>query len=139
MRMVSNMTHRNRIIWYAVLLLAGLATLGIGLSGHAEEYVGPIGGMMIAMAAIRLWNEARYARDPAYAKQVDIHGTDERTAFIANRAAATTFRISVLALAALSVALRPFGYDDIASVLCIVMAAEVAIYWVCYAVANRTY
>lgn len=133
------MNHRNRIIWYAVLLLAGIATLVIGLFGRAEEYVGAIGGVMIAMATLRLWNEARYVRDPAYAKQVDIRGTDERTAFIANRSAATTFRISVLALAALSLVLRPFGYDSVASILCIVMAAEVAIYWVCYVVTNRTY
>ena len=136
---MSNVKHTQRIIWYAMFAVAGIIAVAFGVLGYTDSYVAGLGGASIGVAGIKLSKELRYAKDPAYAKRVDAVDSDERLAFLASKSAEITFQLSIVALAVLSLALRPLGYDDTASVLCVVMGVETAMYWVSYLVVSRRY
>lgn len=133
------MTNRKKVFIYGALFVCGAALVLLGIFEYLDGYWSGMGGGLAGVAAVRLVQAARLARDPAYAKKIEISNTDERLAFVAGRAANYTFRMSVLVLAVLSMVLYPLGYASIARVLGFAMCFEVNLYWICYLVLIRRY
>ena len=133
------MSNTQRVAWYGAFFVAGIIAVVAAALGYVDETVECFGIALAAISLLGLGKAARYAKDPAYAKKVDVSNSDERFAYLANKSAQSAFQISVVALAVLSVAIRPFGYNETASVLSCVMGGEVAVYWVSYLVASRRY
>lgn len=133
------MKNSQRIAWYSVLAVAGIVVAVTACLGYTDSSMAGLGGALTVLAALKLLKAAKYARDPEYARKVDASNSDERLAFLASKASEVTFQISVVVLAVLSLALRPFGLKAVADTLSCAMAAEVAVYWVSYLVVSRRY
>ena len=135
------MSRNQKTYLYMALFVAGVALVVLGCLEvvDLDSYWSGMGGALAGVAGIRLVQAARYAKDPAYARRVEVSNSDERTAFVAGRSAAMTFRLSVLVLAVLSVALYPLGQPSLARVLGFVICGELVMYWVSYMVFSRRY
>lgn len=135
------MSRNMRTYWYAALFVAGAALVVLGcleVVAIDSYWIGLSGGLA-GVSAMRLVQAARYAKDPAYAKRVEVSNSDERTAFVAGRSAALAFRLSIMVLAVLCVALYPLGQPVMARVLGFVMCGQLVVYWISYLVLMRRY
>lgn len=133
------MTNKQRVIWYGSFFVVGIAAVALSALGHLDEVIGMCGITLAAVSVLGLLKAARYAKDPVYARELDVSNSDERLAYLAGKSAQSAFQISVVGLLVLSLALRLFGHGDTADVLGFVSAAELTVYWVSYLVASRRY
>ncbi|MDO4805618.1 MAG: hypothetical protein Q4A07_00065 [Coriobacteriales bacterium] len=136
------MTVKNRVAWYVAYVVGGAVLFVLGMldvSGNGDQYLCGIGGGLVGVGAIRLVQEARRVKDPAYAKRLEVNASDERNVFVAGKSAQITFKWSILGLAIANIVLRPFGYHLVANVLGVVMCMELVVYWVSYLVLSRRY
>lgn len=133
------MTDKTRIVVYGALTVLGSALMVAGILGYLSDELPIVGGALVTLSVVRLIQVARRVYDPEYARMDAVRNSDERFAFLASKAADAAFRISVIALAVLSLVLRPLGHPEAANTLGLAMSAEVAIYWVCYLVMKNRY
>ena len=127
------------ILWLSIgaaLFLAGL------LLGETEygSYISGFGGGLTAVGLVRLLRVRRLSRDPEKAADYDASLTDERTAYIANKARSMTFFICVYAqLAAGLLAILVFDQALIGQVLCLVTCAQSIVFTAVYWYYNKKY
>jgi heme O synthase-like polyprenyltransferase len=133
------MTNKQRIVTYSAFAAVGTAVTVAGMLGYADGAIAGCGGVLLAISALKLFKGYRYETDPAYAKRIDTSNADERLAFLATKAAESTFQLSVILLAVLSLVLRPLGANDTANLLGCIMAGQVALYWLSYLFVSKKY
>lgn len=133
------MTNRQRIIWYGAFLAAGIVAVALSIFGVIDDMLGAFGLALIIISALQLFKAARYASDPAFAKQIDVSNSDERLAYLASKSAEWTFKVSVIGLCVISLVLRLLGGGDTADVLAFVACVEITVYWVSYLVLSKKY
>lgn len=139
MRRMSRVTNRQRIVWYGVFFAAGIVAIVLSALGYLDDVLGACGITLSLVSVLQLLKAARYAKDPEFARTVDVSNSDERLAFLAGKSAQSAFQVSVVALCLLSVVLHPLGRGGVADVLGLVAAGELTVYWVSYLVASRRY
>ena len=133
------MTKSQKNLVYVAEFVVGIAVVVLGCLEYVDSYWSGLGGALAGVAAIRLVMAVRYARDPTYARKVEVNNSDERVAFVAGRSADMTFRLSILGLALLAIVLWPLGYTSTSRILGLVMCAETMLYWVTYMIMMRKY
>lgn len=133
------MTSKSRVVWYVAYVAVGILMVVLGVLGYVSEVLSGIGGALAGVGTIRLVQEARCTRNPDYSRRREVANTDERNVFLAGKSASTTFRLSILGLAVISIAVRLAGQEAIANTLGFVMCAELVVYWVSYLVLSRRY
>ena len=105
------------ILWLSIgaaLFLAGLAW-----NTASASYVSGFGGGLAGVGIARLLRVRRLSRDPEKAADYDASLTDERTAYVANKARSMTFFICVyVQLAAALLAILVFDQTLVGQVLC---------------------
>lgn len=133
------MSNKTRIGVYGLFFAVGLVAIVLSAVGYIDDVLGACGLTLIIISALQLFKAARYAKDPAFAKQIDASNTDERLAFLAGKAAQSAFQVSVIALCLLSLVLRFVGKGDTADVLGFVACGELLVYWVSYLYLSKKY
>ena len=130
---------RLGILWLSI----GTALVAAGLLLRETaygNYISGLGGGIFAVGAVRLLRVYRLSRDPEKAADYDASLTDERTAYIANKARSMTFFICVYAqLAAGLLAILVFDQPLIGQVLCLVTCAQSLIFTAVYWYYNKKY
>ena len=127
-----------------VLLIAiGLVMFAVGFllgDEHMGDFYNGLGCGIFACGAVRLLRVYRLSRDPEKAADYVASLTDERTAYIANKARSMTFFICVYAqLAAGLLAILVFDQALIGQVLCLVTCAQSLIFTAVYWYYNKKY
>lgn len=127
-------------VLYAVL---GAALLLSGLvfgEGRLGDICSMFGCCLFACGAARLVRVFRLGRDPEKAREYEASFTDERTAYLANKARALTFYICIYAqIAAGLIAIVCFRQTLVGQTLCLLTCAQSLIYSGCYWFLNRKY
>lgn len=112
----------------AALFLAGLAW-----NTASASYVSGFGGGLAGVGIARLLRVRRLSRDPEWAADYDASLTDERTAYVANKARSMTFFICVyVQLAAALLAILVFEQPLVGQVLCGLTCLQGLLYTVFY-------
>ena len=112
----------------AALFLAGLAW-----NTASASYVSGFGGGLAGVGIARLLRVRRLSRDPEKAADYDASLTDERTAYVANKARSMTFFICVyVQLAAALLAILVFDQTLVGQVLCGLTCLQGLLYTVFY-------
>ena len=120
----------------AVLFLVGLLTD----ASDAMNWLSSFGGAIAAVGAVRLLRVFRLTRDPDKAADYDASLTDERTAYVANKARSLAFYIGIYAqLAAALAAILFFKQTLIGQVICALTCVQSLVYSGCYWYYNRKY
>lgn len=120
------------ILWLSIgaaLFLAGLAW-----NTASASYVSGFGGGLAGVGIARLLRVRRLSRDPEKAADYDASLTDERTAYVANKARSMTFFICVyVQLAAALLAILVFDQTLVGQVLlgltCLQSLLFTVFYW----------
>lgn len=133
------MTKVQQTAMYGVVFVAGIIVFLMGCFGVLNGYWSGLGMAFACMAGVRLVQAWRYHHDPTYARRVEAVNTDERIAFVANKAADLTFRTSVLVLFALSVVMRVLNHGVVADTLALTAALQTLAYWVTYTIMSQKY
>lgn len=119
------------ILWLSIgaaLFLAGLAW-----NTASASYVSGFGGGLAGVGIARLLRVRRLSRDPEKAADYDASLTDERTAYVANKARSMTFFICVyVQLAAALLAILVFEQPLVGQVLCGLTCLQGLLYTVFY-------
>ena len=119
------------ILWLSIgaaLFLAGLAW-----NTASASYVSGFGGGLAGVGIARLLRVRRLSRDPEKAADYDASLTDERTAYVANKARSMTFFICVyVQLAASMLAILVFDQVLVGQVLCGLTCLQGLLYTVFY-------
>ncbi len=119
------------ILWLSIgaaLFLAGLAW-----NTASASYVSGFGGGLAGVGIARLLRVRRLSRDPEKAADYDASLTDERTAYVANKARSMTFFICVyVQLAAALLAILVFDQTLVGQVLCGLTCLQGLLYTVFY-------
>ena len=119
----------------AALFLAGLAW-----NTASASYVSGFGGGLAGVGIARLLRVRRLSRDPEWAADYDASLTDERTAYVANKARSMTFFICVyVQLAAALLAILVFEQPLVGQVLCGLTCLQGLLYTVFYWHYNNVY
>ena len=84
------------ILWLSVGAAVFLAGLLLG-NDRGGDYVSGIGGGVMAAGLVRLLRVRRLSHDPGCAEEYEASLTDERTAYVANKARSMTFFVSIYA------------------------------------------
>lgn len=120
----------------AALLLSGL----VFSEGRLGDVCSTFGCCLFACGAARLVRVFRLGRNPEKAREYETSFTDERTAYLANKARALTFYICIYAqIAAGLIAIVFFRQTLIGQTLCLLTCAQSLIYSGCYWILNRKY
>lgn len=120
----------------AVLFLVGLLTD----ASDAMNWLSSFGGAIAAVSAVRLLRVFRLTRDPDKAADYDASLTDERTAYVANKARSLAFFIGIYAqLAAALAAILFFKQTLVGQVICALTCVQSLVYSGCYWYYNRKY
>ncbi len=122
-------------------LIAGAALLAAGcLSGTDGSLLSGFGGGFIACGAVRLLRVHRLGSDPERAADYEASLTDERTAYVANKARSMAFFISIyVQLAAALLAILVFEQPLVGQVLCGLTCLQGLLYTVFFWRFNRKY
>lgn len=131
------MLKKRKILYLAYIAAGVLADLISAFSGMGDYNSGVLGGMgtaLIAVGLLRLLRMHRLTRDPEKAAEFESANKDERVLFIANKARALAFMISIYGeLAAGLTAQFFFGQRLLGTVLCCFACAQsllfVGVYW----------
>ena len=119
------------ILWLSIgaaLFLAGLAW-----NTASASYVSGFGGGLAGVGIARLLRVRRLSRDPEKAADYDASLTDERTAYVANKARSMTFFIcDYVQLAAALLAILVFDQTLVGQVLCGLTCLQGLLYTVFY-------
>ena len=123
------------ILWLSIGAALFLAGLLLGETGYSS-YISGFGGALMGVGAARLLRVRRLSRDPDY----DASLTDERTAYVANKARSMAFFISIyVQLAAGLLAILVFDRPLVGQVLCGLTCLQGLLYTVFYWHYNNVY
>ena len=139
---------KNRLVLYRIYIVIGVVLLflpalcamaGSDLGGSAGIVSG-IGGASAAMGIVRLVQYTRLYKDPERAEEWYNAYHEERTSFVANKARAWTFYISVFAeLAAGLIAMFAFRQELLGMAFMYIVCFQCLLSFILYRVFNRKY
>ena len=84
------------ILWLSVGAAVFLAGLLLG-NDRGGDYISGVGVGLMAAGLVRLLRVHRLSHDPGCAEEYEASLTDERTAYVANKARSMTFFVSIYA------------------------------------------
>ena len=134
-----SLKRQRRMAW--MLLAVGTATaLVASLCGVEESLLDMMGGACAVCGAVRLVRLRRLTRDPERVREYEVSLTDERTAYLANRARSVTFDVSTVAqLAAGYLCLSVLHQELLGKVLCALTCAQCLLFTALYRYYNKKF
>lgn len=123
-------------IFYVVI---GAALLACGIFEIVDSFWSGMGGALIGVGAIRIYQYIKFRKNPEYREKMDIESKDERNKFISLNAWAWSGYIFVILNAIGTIAFKVAG-NDLLSQYCSYMVCIVfVLYWVCYLFLRKKY
>ena len=89
------MNIKKQMIKNIVLFIAGVSLLVAGILCKLDGFWTGMGGALISVSIVRLFQIKKYQTDPAYAKQIDISNHDERRSFVSDKAMVLTMKLVI--------------------------------------------
>ncbi|MEA4813350.1 MAG: hypothetical protein VB112_00370 [Oscillospiraceae bacterium] len=138
---------KNRLVLYTIYVVAGIVLLflpalcalaGSDLGG-STAIVSGIGGAVAAMGVVRLVQYSRLYKDPERAEEWYNAYHEERTSFVANKARAWTFYISVFVELAVGIAAMLMGQKLLGQAFVLLACFQGVLSFILYRVLNNKY
>lgn len=98
-----------------------------------------IGGGLMGVGLLQLFQQLRYRKDPEYKEKKDIEASDERNSFIRMKAWSWTGYIFTIGAAVLSVVFLTMGKAEVNQILALCVCAMLVTYFVSYYIINKKY
>ena len=118
-----------RLIWYTVLIWAGILLVATLAFGWLDEFWAGLGWGLICVGVVRLIWVARYKTNDEYAERVDVAYNDERNVYLVNKARSWAYYYSILLECVGIIVLRVMEYPELSSLLGFVLCGQLVLYW----------
>ena len=132
------MTNK-RMIYYTVMLLAGLALTSLAFFGKVDEFWNGMGSALAILGAVRLMRGYRLNKNEAYREKVEIAASDERNQFIRSKAWAWAGYLFIILTGISVIVFKLMGQDLLSQAASWGVCLMLVLYWGAYKVLQRKY
>ena len=126
-------------IYPIVLLIAGLALIGLGFAEIVDEFWSGMGSALLVMGVIRLLRYYRLKKNDAYREKMETAVTDERNQFIRMKAWSWAGYLFIIVTALGTIIFRILGQDLLSQVASGAVCLMLVLYWVSFFVLKKKY
>ena len=131
--------NKKAIAFRVLLLVAGIVLLALGVSEKLDAFWSGMGGVLIAVGAMRLVQMIRYEKNENYRENVDTARTDERNQFLKAKAWSWA-GYGFIMIAAVSTFLLKFaGQEDLMMLASSSVGLLLVLYWISYFFLQKKY
>lgn len=133
------MKIEKRFYLNIVYVVIGVALLACGIFEIVDSFWSGMGGALIGVGAIRIYQYIKFRKNPEYREKIEIEANDERNKFLSGRAWAWAGYIFVILNAIGTIAFKVAG-NDLLSQYCAYSVCIISIlYWVSFLVLRKKY
>ena len=126
-------------IYPIVLLVAGLALIGLGMAEIVDEFWSGMGSALLVMGVIRLLRYYRLKKNDAYREKMETAVTDERNQFIRMKAWSWAGYLFIMVSALATILFRILGQDLLCQVTSGAVCLMLVLYWISFFVLKKKY
>ena len=126
-------------IYPIVLLIAGLALIGLGFAEIVDEFWSGMGSALLVIGIIRLLRFYRLKKNDSYREKMETAQTDERNQFIRMKAWSWAGYLFIMVTAIATIILRILGQDLLSQFCSYSVCLMLVLYWVSYFVLKKKY
>ena len=133
------MKIEKRFYLNIVYVVIGAALLACGIFEIVDSFWSGMGGALIGVGAIRIYQYIKLRKNPEYREKMDIESKDERNKFISLNAWAWSGYIFVILNAIGTIAFKVAGNDLLSQYCSYTVCIVIVLYWVCYLFLRKKY
>lgn len=133
------MRYEKKIYLDIFYIIFGITLVVLGAMEVLDSFWSGMGGALVAVGAIRIYQYAKYRRDPEYREKVEIESRDERNKFISLRAWAWSGYAFVMINAIGTIAFKIAGNDVLSQYCAYAVCVIIILYWVSYLILRKKY
>ena len=126
-------------IYPIVLLIAGLALIGLGFAEIVDEFWSGMGSALLVIGVIRLLRFYRLKKNDGYREKMETAQTDERNQFIRMKAWSWAGYLFIMVSAIATIIFRVLGQDLLCQVASGAVCLMLVLYWVSYFILRKKY
>ena len=126
-------------IYPIILLVAGLALIGLGFAEIVDEFWSGMGSALLVIGVIRLLRYYRLKKNDAYREKMETAVTDERNQFIRMKAWSWAGYLFIIVTALGTIIFRILGQDLLSQVASGAVCLMLVLYWVSFFVLKKKY
>lgn len=133
------MKIEKRFYLNIVYVVIGAALLVCGIFEIVDSFWSGMGGALIGVGAIRIYQYIKFRKNPEYREKIEIEANDERNKFLSGRAWAWAGYIFVILNAIGTIAFKVAGNDLLSQYCSYMVCIVIVLYWVCYLFLRKKY
>ena len=133
------MKIEKRVYISVFWLVIGIVLLVCGVLDIVDYFWSGMGGALIGVGAIRIWQYIKYRKNPEYREKVEIERNDERNRFIGGRAWAWAGYFFVLINAVGTIAFKIMENDLLSQYCAYSVCGILLLYWAAYLFLRKKY
>jgi len=133
------MKIEKRVYISVFWVVIGLVLIACGIFDIVDSFWSGMGGALIGVGAIRIWQYIKYRRNPEYREKVEIERNDERNRFIGGKAWAWAGYFFVLINAVGTIAFKIMENDLLSQYCAYSVCIILLLYWAAYLFLRKKY
>ena len=133
------MKIEKRFYLNIVYVVIGAALLACGIFEIVDSFWSGMGGALIGVGAIRIYQYIKFRKNPEYREKIEIEANDERNKFLSGRAWAWAGYIFVILNAIGTIAFKIAGNETLSKYCAFTVCIVLVLYWVCYLILRKKY
>ncbi len=133
------MKIEKRVYISVFWVVIGLVLIACGIFDIVDSFWSGMGGALIGVGAIRIYQYIKYRRNPEYREKVEIERNDERNRFIGGRAWAWAGYSFVLINAVGTIAFKIMENDLLSQYCAYSVCGILLLYWAAFLFLRKKY
>ncbi|MBQ4547476.1 MAG: hypothetical protein IJA17_10050 [Oscillospiraceae bacterium] len=133
------MKIEKRVYISVFWVVIGLVLIACGIFDIVDSFWSGMGGALIGVGAIRIYQYIKYRKNPEYREKVEIERNDERNRFIGGRAWAWAGYFFVLINAVGTIAFKIMENDLLSQYCAYSVCGILLLYWVSFLFLRKKY
>lgn len=133
------MKIEKRVYISVFWLVIGIVLFACGIFDIVDSFWSGMGGALIGVGAIRIYQYIKYCKNPEYREKVEIERNDERNKFIGGRAWAWAGYIFVMINAVGTITFKIAGNELLSQYCAYSVCGILLLYWVSFLFLRKKY
>ena len=129
----------KRIYLSIFWVIAGAALLALAVMEKVDSFWSGMGSGLLVVGILQILRFCRFNKNAAYREKMEVEYSDERNAFIRNKAWAWAGYLFILISAVSVIVLKLLGQDQLSMAASAAVCPMLVLYWVSYYVLRRKY
>ena len=132
--------NRDKRIYLSIFwVIAGAVLVGLAVMEKVDSFWSGMGSGLLVVGILQILRFTRFKKNAAYREKMEVEYSDERNAFIRNKAWAWSGYLFILISAVSVIVLKLLGQDQLSMAASVAVCLMLVLYWVSYYVLRRKY